>query len=209
MRKYLINGFTIFKNRPVVVKLIINQLNKSTGRKGHAKLKKIYAQIPKTKCLKCGECCHWYRVAPVYSVEYFNILNYIKKNFTPDVISKFYAFAKINLGSEQIYGDRKKRPKKWRTCIFLDTQNRTCKIYECRPFVCRFYGLTKFDNYKKIKSLFPKCTFLNKKDNKMLEQETIDLYWKEINNLSDYFISTFKKDIGITKSQDLNNWFLV
>ena len=203
------NGFTIIKNKPIAVRLVTEQLNKSVVGKGLAKLKKIYAKLPKTKCLKCGECCSWYRVKPVYSIEYLNILNYIKKQFPQDDIPRFYILAKMNLGIEQRYKDTKKKPpRNWRPCIFFDTENKICRIHKCKPFVCRVYGLGKFNNPKKLKSLFPKCTLPNKKDRKMLKPEIIDSFWKEINALSTLYILNSKKDIVTTKSQDLNNWFL-
>ena len=112
MKWDFINGFTISKNKPIAVRLSMDQPNKGIGRKGLAKLKKIYAQLTKTRCLKCGDCCQWYRVTQVYSIEYFNILNYIKKNFTQSEVTRLYILAKMNLGVEQMYAQTKKKPPK-------------------------------------------------------------------------------------------------
>ena len=213
-----LNGFTIVKNKPVAIELVINSLDEKPLFDKRMeiklkKLKKIYQQVPRTECLKCGECCHWYTVNKVHSIEYLNILRYIKEKFTPEEISKSYAFAKVNLGIEQKYGSGNiKRPQKWRPCIFIDEQNKTCKIYEVRPLVCRVWGLDYEKNYngrKKSKAPCSNVTLLNKKDKKLLNPTISNSLWRKIKELSDYFISTSKQGTIMTKSQDINNWFLI
>lgn len=212
------NGFTILKNKPVAIELVINRLDekpifdKETEVK-LTKLKKIYRQVPKTKCLKCGECCYRYIINDLYSIEYLNILKHIKEKFTSHEASKFYAFAKMNLGIEQKYRRGNiKRPKKWRPCIFIDEQNKTCKIYEYRPLVCRLWGLNYGKNYKNRKKSKVPCsnvTLLDKKDKKILNSTMKESLWREIRKLSDYFIFASKREILITKSRNLNSWFLI
>lgn len=210
-----LNGFTILKNKPVAIEFVINRLDekplfdKRTEMK-LKKLKRIYQRVPTTKCRKCGECCHWYIVNNVFSIEYLNISRYIKEKFTPEEITKFCAFAKINLGMQQRYSGNTKRPKKWRACIFLDEQNKTCKIYEVRPLVCRLWGLN-YENSSRKKSKAPcsDVTLLDKKDKKLLSRTILNSLWKEIGELPDYFIFDSKQGTLITKSQDINNWFLI
>ena len=210
-----LNGFTILRNKPVAIELVMNRLDekplfdKRTEIKLE-KLEKIYQRVPRTKCRKCGECCHWYIVNNVFSIEYLNILRYIKEKFTPEEITKFCAFAKINLGMQQRYGGKTKRPKKWRPCIFLDEQNKTCKIYEVRSLVCRLWGLN-YENSSRKKSKAPcsHVTLLGKKDKKLLNRTILDSLWREIGELPDYFIFDSKQGTLITKSQDINNWFLI
>ena len=121
-KKYIkkLSGFTILKNKPVAVELVINILDEKPifdkrVEEKLAKLKKIYQQVPKTKytCSHPGDpCCTRYIVNSVCSIEYLNILRHITKKFTPDEISKFYAFAKMNLGIGQRYRKGNiKRPK--------------------------------------------------------------------------------------------------
>ena len=219
-KRYLqrLDAFTILKNKPVAIELVINKLDKRSifdkaTEEKFAKLKKIYQRIPKTKCLKCGKCCYRYIINNVHSIEYLNILRYITEKFMPDEISKFYAFAKMNLGIEQRYRKENiKKPKKWHPCIFIDEQNKTCKIYEYRPLVCRVWGLDYGKNYsnkKKNKIPCSKVTLLDKKDKKLLNPALLKSLWKEIRELSDYFIFTPKREIPIIKAQNLNSWFLI
>ncbi len=215
-KKYIkkLSGFTILKNKPVAIELVINRLDESPifdkGIKVKlAKLKKVYQRIPKTKCLKCGKCCYQYIINSVHSIEYINILRHITEKFMLDEISKFYAFAKINLGIEQRYRKGNiKRPKKWHPCIFIDEQNKTCKIYEYRPLACRAWGLN-YSNKKKSKIPCSKVTLLDKKDKKLLNLTAFKSLRNEIRELSDYFIFTPKGEISIIKTQNLNSWFLI
>jgi Fe-S-cluster containining protein len=212
-----LDAFTILKNRPVAVEVVADRLDKPIFDKRTTtkltKLKKIYRRVPKTDCLKCGECCYRYKVDSVYSIEYLNILRHIKEKFVPVEISKFYAFAKMNLGMEQKYRSRNtKRLKKWRPCIFIDEQKKICKIYGYRPLVCRIYALNygkSYSNSEEGKIPCSKATLLNKKDRKSVKPAILNLLWREIRELSDYFIFTSEREDLITKFQDLNNWFLI
>ena len=81
------------------------------------KLKKIYAQIPSSKCPEgCGECC-----GPVYpSLKEMQNIRFWCVNHGME----FKDFATLNDLS----------------CPYLMDDKR-CQIYDARPFMCRTYGM--------------------------------------------------------------------
>jgi len=80
-------------------------------------------------CTKgCTECCDG--SFDVSVSEFFTILNYLK------IESGRYG----NLAREKISSDDYKDLRGFSACIFLDSTNGGCNIYEVRPLTCRKYG---------------------------------------------------------------------
>ena len=73
-------------------------------------------------CSRCGECCA--AALPITKAEEKRIKEYISKNnIEPEF---FQNDESINL-----------------QCCFYDRTNKTCKIYEVRPSICRTYKCNK------------------------------------------------------------------
>lgn len=100
------------------------------------RLQEIYNTFPQTKCkVSCGDwCCskieklfdengNYMSLPMVYSIEFLNILNYLKKNFSEDEIKKLCDL-------------KNKKPM----CVFRDSKNNACRIHQVHPFSCRVYG---------------------------------------------------------------------
>lgn len=100
------------------------------------KLNKIYEAFPETTCkVSCGDwCCskleelfdengNYMSLPMIYSIEYLNILNHLKKKYTQEQIDSFADF-------------NNKKPM----CCFRDSANNACRIHTVHPFSCRVYG---------------------------------------------------------------------
>lgn len=213
-----IDAFSIVKNEPVKVNLRLEELydknifNKEIKRR-LIRLNRIYQKIPETKCPRCNDCCKKYNINNVYSIEYLNILNYVKNCFSQDKRAKLLSLAKINLFIKQRYKNKGIKKGKVRLCcIFIDEKNKCCSIYEYRPLTCRLLGLEHlFSNNPKQKSKCSRMTRVNKKKAKRLNPSLVNRLWKEIGELSDNFIyySKHANQIITTKSLALDEWFTV
>lgn len=69
------------------------------------------------KCSNCGECCTEF--VPLTKSEYKNIKEYLKRH--PEITNEQH------ITPEGLHV----------LCPFRDRENKRCKIYEVRPFVCR------------------------------------------------------------------------
>jgi Fe-S-cluster containining protein len=122
-----------------IMKRSLTEYMKTTARETHlAKLCRLYSSIPETRCLRddCRKlCCSKINEAAppngkfmslplVYSIEYWNIDEYIRQNFTPDDCERFR--------------DTERHEK---LCVFFDQTNSLCRIYPARPLSCRLFGL--------------------------------------------------------------------
>jgi len=216
-------GISILNGKPVkaVVQVAIlakHQVFDRDTRLRLKKLQKIYQKVPKTKCGRCGKCCCYFILTPVYSIEYLNILKYIRENFPANEIYALHAKSKMNLYAIQKNRKTGIRPRKWKRwlpCIFFDQKANLCRIYKQKPFLCRAYGLYfKHDlAYKKKKQVFA-CRwikFLNKKDRKLLESNTQQSLRDEIEKLSKEYIhiSNDQNNIVATKSRRMEEWFFI
>lgn len=98
-------------------------------------LDQIYGSVPVTCCESgCDSCCclteeewrnGWVVMFPLYSVEYMNITEYLRRHF-------------IKERQEELFKFKNENPKQ---CPFLDKKNGGCTIYPVRPLTCRTYGV--------------------------------------------------------------------
>lgn len=101
-----------------------------------ARLNALYDRVPKVSCAACtkpGSCCEltkaewdaeYATMYPLYAVEYFNIVDYVRTNFDFEHQKEF-----LSVSDE--------RPKR---CPFL-TETGGCSIHPARPLTCRTYGV--------------------------------------------------------------------
>lgn len=83
---------------------------------------------PNTTCKKgCCDCCA--NDFEISMSEFFMILNYLGVKYGTDYVKSVSEKAKLSFTSDK--------------CIFVDTTDGSCSIYEVRPLVCRKYGLYK------------------------------------------------------------------
>lgn len=119
---------------------------------------------PNTTCHKgCCDCCE--NDFEISISEFFLILDYLGVKYGTNYIKSVSEKAKSSLTSNE--------------CIFVDTTNGSCSIYEVRPLICRKYGLYKMQvfcdklNYNKdlisythdttINTIFFKHSMIDKK----------------------------------------------
>jgi Fe-S-cluster containining protein len=99
------------------------------------RLQAVYDQVPAVSCHcdRLGQCCELTKeemeadfatMYPLYSVEYLNIVDYVKAHFEPEA-------------RDRVLGVTEERPPR---CPFL-TDVGGCSIYPVRPLVCRTYGV--------------------------------------------------------------------
>jgi len=104
-------------------------LNKCKGDGTFSALERIYGQIPRTSCARCGACC---RPPPcIYTVEFAYLCHAIRRrgleNEHPDLLRHLfhYSWAQWMLPDEH--------------CPFL--YEKSCVIYAWRPLSCRLFGI--------------------------------------------------------------------
>ena len=102
------------------------------------RLESLYSSIPATRCLGSDchrQCCSKLKgtipgqgastsLPLVYSIEYWNIDKYLRENFGPGELERFYPTER----DEQL-------------CVFFDEEASLCGIYHARPLSCRLFGL--------------------------------------------------------------------
>ena len=99
------------------------------------RLQEVYDQVPAVSCHcdRLGQCCELTKeemeadfatMYPLYSIEYFNIVDYVQDHFEPERRDAVLALTE-------------ERPVR---CPFL-TEIGGCSIYPVRPLVCRTYGV--------------------------------------------------------------------
>jgi len=97
------------------------------------RLKRVYGQVPDTRCAGSGECCwltseeyanDYATMFPLYRAEYVNIVDYLQREWPEDRRADIFAFTE-------------ERPLR---CPFLGKDN-GCSIYSVRPLICRTYGV--------------------------------------------------------------------
>lgn len=92
----------------------------------YKQIEQDFSISPNETCHKgCNDCCT--NDFEISITEYFIILNYLGIKYGKEFIKKVSERAKISLNAEK--------------CLFVDTTNGACSIYEVRPLVCRKYGL--------------------------------------------------------------------
>lgn len=216
-------GISIVRGRPVktviqVATLVKPQVFDRDTRLRLKELQKIYQKVPKTKCGRCGKCCCYFILTSVYSIEYLNILKYVRENFHANEIYALHAKSKMNLYA--IQKNRKtgiwpRKWKRWLPCIFFNQKANLCRIHKQKPFICRAYGLYfKHDLAYKKKKQAPTCRWvklLNKKDRKLLKSTTQQSLCDEIEKLSKDYINMSKdrKRMIVTKSRRMEEWFFI
>ena len=100
-----------------------------------ASLESLYGKVPAVSCGcdKLGQCCElteeeaadeWATMYPLYAVEYLNIVDYVRDNFSLVDQERFLSFDE-------------ERPLR---CPFL-TDVGGCSIHPARPLSCRTYGV--------------------------------------------------------------------
>ena len=180
------------------------------------KLKKIYKSIPDSKCNKCGGCCRLLKI-PVFSIEYLNILKYLKENWPEPQIKRLAASSGLNLFIANKYKSGKlkiRKGEKGLECIFLDPQTNLCRIYSYRPFVCRTYGLFfKDDNinsWRKNRIRTCNVRVVNNAGTERIKSITRERIVQAIYNLSDGYIEIHgENDIKAIKQQNIEKWFSI
>ena len=99
------------------------------------RLQAVYDQVPAVSCHcdRLGQCCELTKeemeadfatMYPLYSIEYFNIVDYVQDHFEAET-------------RDAVLGMTEERPVR---CPFL-TDAGACSIYPVRPLVCRTYGV--------------------------------------------------------------------
>lgn len=99
----------------------------------------MYREVPAVTCGcdRLGQCCElteaeaadgWATMYPLFAVEYLNIIDYVRENFSPEDQERFLSF-------------EEERPLR---CPFL-TDTGGCSIHPVRPLACRTYGVLSQD----------------------------------------------------------------
>jgi Fe-S-cluster containining protein len=99
----------------------------------------MYRDVPAVTCGcdRLGQCCElteveaadgWATMYPLFAVEYLNIVDYVRENFSPEDQERFLSF-------------EEERPVR---CPFL-TDGGGCSIHPVRPLACRTYGVLSQD----------------------------------------------------------------
>ncbi|MDD4202737.1 MAG: YkgJ family cysteine cluster protein [Candidatus Omnitrophica bacterium] len=179
------------------------------GEQALAKIKelqKVYKQLPETKCNTCGKCCNIYILNNVYTIEFLNIVKYLKEHFSNDELFRIKAESRANLFKAKQFEKKEFKPKegeKWHPCPFIDPKTNLCKIQEVKPLVCRIYGVSpqSKDKCKYIKAV-------NKEDERSIGNIKWEILSKQIEELSENFIALPKTGDKIitTKAQSLDIW---
>ena len=101
------------------------------------RLEGIYGRVPSVSCHcdRLGQCCElteaemaaeYATMYPLYAVEYWNIVDYLRANFSED-------------RQEELLSVTEERPER---CPFL-TEEGGCSIHPVRPLVCRTFGVLR------------------------------------------------------------------
>ena len=94
---------------------------------------------PNSVCQKgCCDCCA--NDFEISITEYFMILKYLGIKYGEETIKQYSEIAKKSMSASQ--------------CIFIDSTDGSCSIYEVRPLVCRKYGLYDY-THKNCEKLTP------------------------------------------------------
>ncbi len=124
---------------------IDKQLSKSDVQSRIKELCRIYDIIPPTRCVEtsCADwCCtkldsakdsggNFMSLPLIYTVEYFAIIDYLRRHFSSDEI---FSMMHPAIKSEK--------------CVFRRSgENGGCMIYPVRPYSCRVYGRTVPDYF--------------------------------------------------------------
>lgn len=120
----------------------------SLGEDVRDRLDALYAKVPAVTCAcdDLGQCCQltpeeaaedWATMYPLYTTEYLNIVDYVRRHFSPEEQSRLLSF-----GEE--------RPLR---CPFLSDEG-GCTIHPVRPLACRTYGVLSRENVEKTGSAY-------------------------------------------------------
>ncbi len=112
------------------------------------RLKALYAKVPSVTCAcdDLGQCCRltpeeaaedWATMYPLYTTEYLNIVDYVRRHFPPEEQSRLLSF-------------KEERPLR---CPFLSTEG-GCTIHPVRPLACRTYGVLSRENVEQTGSAY-------------------------------------------------------
>jgi Fe-S-cluster containining protein len=179
-------------NRPAFGKLVelekLNQddairFNQNSASAG-AKLRKVYEKTPSTVCSNCGDCCRSFSI-DLYSVEYQQILRYLKRYFSISDLNRIRGLCGMEVAIEQ------RGLAKMRRCPFRNEESKLCTINEVKPIVCRQYKC------EKIEWADSSGCSGKKKSREM------------ISSFSDPFFIVRDKEILIFRTNELNRWFLL
>ena len=108
-------------------------------------LDRMYRDVPAVTCGcdRLGQCCEltdeeaadgWATMYPLFAVEYLNIVDHVRENFSPEDQERFLSF-------------EEERPLR---CPFL-TDGGGGSIHPVRPLACRTYGVLSQDKVKDTK----------------------------------------------------------
>lgn len=120
--------------RPVTVEDTSSSDPQSSELHAFAAIEALYAEVPRTACRGCGQCCRLTDdemgrdvavMFPLYAVEYVRIRRHVCRSLP-------------RVDRDRILSVTVERP---RHCPFLDLESDKCTIYELRPLVCRCYGV--------------------------------------------------------------------
>jgi Fe-S-cluster containining protein len=112
------------------------------------RLAAVYAKVPAVTC-GCddlGQCCQltpeeaaddWATMYPLYIPEYLNIVDYVRRHFSPEDQDRLLSF-------------NEERPLR---CPFLSGEG-GCTIHPVRPLACRTYGVLSRENVEETGSVY-------------------------------------------------------
>lgn len=146
-------------------------------------LYQIYRKIPPSNCKHCGECCRL--SVDLYSIEYINVLEYIRNNFSSSDLKRLKGLCQTELIVEKMGLDGKPR------CIFRDEENKRCRINDIKPLPCRLY----------------ECEEAKHAGDSFCVQEKGP--YKLVADLSDPLFVIRGEEIIISKKNEMNRWFLM
>lgn len=157
---------------------------------------KVNKNYPDVQCKTgCNRCCKFYGSPELYQLEWQNIQNYIKNKFTDKEIKRIERKFIQGLLNDQNNNNEESVTE----CPFI--YKNMCSIYENRPFICRLFGLSKFQN-----KLMTCSEELNRWEDKnsslvpnkeQLEIELLDILNnenKEIKTINQWLNDYFKND---------------
>ncbi|MFQ5646093.1 MAG: YkgJ family cysteine cluster protein [bacterium] len=134
----------------------LSEKKKNSLERDLRKLNRLYKEIPRPECDRCGGCCDGTKTGNprVYSIEFLAIMRLLSSPSNRELRKKMFAVSMMN---KFLMGKRMKEEYKamekpgyreksyWSvTCPAVDPETKLCLIYEQRPIICRLYGLNRW-----------------------------------------------------------------
>lgn len=163
----------------------------------YSTLDKVFDEVnknyPEIQCKTgCNRCCKFYGSPEIYQLEWHNIQKHIENKFSDKEIKRVERKFLQGLSNDL----NNNHEESVTECPFI--YKNMCSIYEKRPFICRIFGLSKFEN--KLMTCSEELNRWENKGSKLIP----DKEYLEIELLN--FLQSENKEIK-SINQWLNNYF--